>query len=263
MKIISFIILFIISLSSFAQQKEIVLMGTIHLKPSSLDMYKNKEIDLNSSKRKAEIKYVVDKIVQYHPSKILVEWPKADQAQLDSIFNLYLSGNYKLKKNERDLFAFQACKALNVKPIAITHSYAGFSPDSAKSFAEKNNQKNIIENLNNIASKFMQTIDSNLANMSLKDFLLWANSSNAINTNASFYSQYFASIGNHENYVGADVLTEWYKSNIYIHSNILKAIDETDQKILVIYGQGHMAILHHLLESNKAYKIKSLDKVLK
>ena len=114
-------ILFFICSTSFdiyAQKKDkiqIVLLGTFHLTPSSEDVYKNKKIDLNSPKKQKEIQEIVSKLVTFNPSQICLEYPMENQSEMDSIYNAYKIGRYKLRDNERDLFGFQAVRELNIR----------------------------------------------------------------------------------------------------------------------------------------------------
>ena len=54
--------------------------------------------------------------------------------------------------------------------------------------------------------------------------------------------------------IGVELVAEWYKRNMIIYRNIKKKKKKGDI-ILVIFGQGHIRILHHLLEDNPNYKI--------
>ena len=53
---------------------------------------------------------MVNKLVVFSPTKICLEYPIEDQLEMDSIYNAYKMGQYKLEDNERDLFGFQSIK---------------------------------------------------------------------------------------------------------------------------------------------------------
>jgi predicted proteasome-type protease len=58
---------------------------------------------------------------------------------------------------------------------------------------------------------------------------------------------HFARVGAGDTYVGADLVAAWYKRNIRIFAN-LQQIAEPGDRILVIFGGGHAAILRELVE---------------
>lgn len=251
----------------YAQKKDkiqIVLLGTFHLTPSTSDVYKNKKVDLNTPTKQKEIQEIVSKLVAFNPSQICLEYPMEYQLEMDSIYNAYKMGRYKLRDNERDLFGFQAVKKLGINtPTCINYSFGKFNADTVNNFALKNNQTNILELLQNAGSSFINEIDSNLTKVSLRDFLLYCNTNDALQTNLGLYTKYFTKIGKDKNYVGADLVADWYSTNIHIYTNILRIIKPTDKRIIVIFGQGHIPILKHLFSNNSDFEVIQVRDILK
>ncbi len=251
----------------YAQKKDkiqIVLLGTFHLTPSTSDVYKNKKVDLNTPTKQKEIQEIVSKLVAFNPSQICLEYPMEYQLEMDSIYNAYKMGRYKLRDNERDLFGFQAVKKLGINtPTCINYSFGKFNADTVNNFALKNNQTNILELLQNAGSSFTSEIDSNLTKLSLRNFLIYCNSKEALQTNLGLYTKYFTIIGKGKNYVGADLVADWYSTNIHIYTNILRIIKPTDKRIVVIFGQGHIPILKHLFSNNSDFEVIEVKDILK
>ena len=54
-----------------------------------------------------------------------------------------------------------------------------------------------------------------------------------------------------DDFAGADVLAAWYQRNFRIFANLAAAV-RPDDRVLVIYGQGHGAILRELIEASPA-----------
>lgn len=50
-------------------------------------------------------------------------------------------------------------------------------------------------------------------------------------------------------YIGATLLSKWYERNIRLFSN-LKRVTELGDRVLVIFGAEHAAILRHLIQSD-------------
>lgn len=261
------IIFIFLSLCGINAQKnnkiEIVFVGTVHLTPSTTDIYKNKKIDLKSDKRQNEIREVVKKIVEFKPNQICVEYMIEDQAKYDSIFNAYKGGKYKLKDNERDLFGMQAALKLGLKsPTCVNYSNAKFNMDTVTNFASHHHQENILLESQEYGTRVMAEIDNNLTSKTLREFLVYINADTELSRNLSFYTNFLARIGAGSNYVGSDLVADWYSTTIHIYANILRTIKPTDKRILVLFGQGHVPILKHLFENNPRFTVISAETVL-
>ncbi len=64
-----------------------------------------------------------------------------------------------------------------------------------------------------------------------------------------FYLQ-LARVRSADKFVGSDVLADWYKRNLRIFTNLIQTIESPNDRVIVIFGQGHGA---YLREWVKAY----------
>lgn len=79
-----------------------------------------------------------------------------------------------------------------------------------------------------------------------------------ITENHQWYLE-FTAVGAGDNYIGAEVLAGWYNRNIRIFANLRRRMAPSD-RILLIIGAGHLAILHELTRScNDIELVNSLD----
>ena len=88
----------------------------------------------------------------------------------------------------------------------------------------------------------------------LLDYFLFYNSDKALNRNygAYFDGEYFTQ----GQYRGADaVAMDWYDRNLRIFRNIQRLTTSPDDRILVLFGQGHISILKQLFECVPNYKL--------
>ena len=66
-----------------------------------------------------------------------------------------------------------------------------------------------------------------------------------------------------DEYDGADILSiHWYNRNLRIFRNIKRITTSPDDRILVIFGAGHMGILKHLFDCDPTYKVVKLRSLL-
>ena len=71
---------------------------------------------------------------------------------------------------------------------------------------------------------------------------------------------YFASVpyGEPGDYAGPDLLASWYQRNIRIYSNIVRLIDSPKERILVIYGNGHLGWLRQNASNDATVTLRKL-----
>ena len=70
-------------------------------------------------------------------------------------------------------------------------------------------------------------------------------------------------IGNKKNPVGAEVVGEWYKSNLRIYNNIESIANSSSDRVLVLYGQGHLKILNQLINDSPNLDLIQINDLLK
>ena len=75
----------------------------------------------------------------------------------------------------------------------------------------------------------------------------WAHDGNGL------YLQ-LALLGSTSDPAGAEVVGGWYERNLKIYANIARAIDRPDDRVLVIYGSGHLAHLASFFDQNPDYE---------
>ncbi|QNE42421.1 hypothetical protein F1C16_22595 (plasmid) [Hymenobacter sp. NBH84] len=65
-------------------------------------------------------------------------------------------------------------------------------------------------------------------------------------------------------YIGVQYISLFYNRNLKIYANLLRVQQQTHaQRLLVIYGQNHIAVLEELLRVNPAYQVVPATKYLK
>lgn len=65
--------------------------------------------------------------------------------------------------------------------------------------------------------------------------------------------------GDSNDYAGADLLASWYQRNIRIYQNIVRLIDSPNERILVVYGSGHLGWLRENVSNDPTVKLRTLS----
>ncbi len=88
--------------------------------------------------------------------------------------------------------------------------------------------------------------------------LLLMNSDAQVAQDVGFY-YLEARYGEPGDYAGPDLLTEWYRRNIRIYNNVMKLVVTPEERILVIFGSGHLGWLRQDFASNPTLRLRKLE----
>jgi hypothetical protein len=280
-----------LSLSCLAQNQEVMLLGVYHFDNPGMDTHNMTIDDYFSERRQKEIKEVVSKLAEFKPTKILIELTPENQPILDSLYALYSNGSITLKeipkgKNEVYQLGFRLAKQMGLStPIAIDYhgywlgDYVDFIADTLEYTQYLEQQK---QQAQEVASR-SKAYEKNTVSQNL----LATNSWESIIDNHYYYNNTAIDIRDKKgimfnyqeketeidglpyfmrsfdfNNIGVEMIAEWYKRNLLIYRNILDQ-SKKDDRILIIYGSGHIRYLHQMLSDNPDFKIIDPTKYLK
>lgn len=219
----------------------IALLGTFHFAGSS-DAMSLKTDDLLSPKRQNEIEELVNSLVKYKPTKIILEYPYGNTG-LDSIYQLYLKGSHALTINERQQIGFRLAAKMGHDHVYVADYQLQLPFDSLIAYLQKNGQMKLFENmLFDIKTKVMDVWQKAYDELSIKEFFVFLNNDKYDALNRNVYLEYINKMGSESNCLGSVVVAKWWERNFKIMYNLDSIIKPSDH-VLVFFGQGHTAIL--------------------
>jgi Family of unknown function (DUF5694) len=236
----------------------IFLVGSFHFEYYNADAYKvekSKQIDILSDKKQQELKLLLDYISIFKPTKICVEAPE-NWKTMDK-YRLYKAGKKKLEKDEVQQIAFRLIDKFKLDTVYSidARTIAEELPESKDSNIIKPYFNSIFDNYNFKANNNYNNLLLYHTELSLTiPLLAYFKYLNAPKSLQRDYGAYL--VGDFKNgfYNGADALaTYWYDRNLRIFRNIQKITTSPKDRILVLFGAGHIAILDQLLKSSPEY----------
>ncbi len=252
--------------------KQALLIGTFHYHNPGADVVKTKSFDILSEKSQTELETITDKIKAFDPDQVFVEWPYDEQQELDSLYQLYLAGSYfendKLSnfylKNEIFQLAFRAAKKSGIKSVkAIDYNDTEFPFDSLMTVIavskQTNLQNQIMEGIQTMTKEFDEKIEQG---MPLLEITYSLNSEKDRATSNLFHTQIPLLVGDSDNFIGPYLTAEWYRRNLYMWSLIQKATKTDDQKIMVLLGASHVALIKDFVTNDQNWDVKELKSVM-
>jgi hypothetical protein len=77
--------------------------------------------------------------------------------------------------------------------------------------------------------------------------------------NMDSYLLYLNRVGSGTDYAGADLGGDYFKRNVRIYTNLLRAVDvQRDKSIVLIIGQGHLSLLKSILRYNSLFEVAEI-----
>ena len=252
--------------SSFFQNEKtkILVVGTFHMNYPERDAYKtdvDNRIDVLKEPKKSEMTMLVNYIKKFNPSKIAIEafpnWNAIDKLEK------YKQGEYRDIRDERFQIAFRIAEELKIDTIYSIDA-TSFAVDLEKLDSAYTQQlfenHDLIENDDPITEKYNEwySYDDELSlKMNLLDYFKYMNSEEC---HMFDYGGYLIGDFKLDDYRGADILSIWwYNRNLRIFRNIQKMTENSNDRILVLIGNGHASILRQLLKCSPEFDFIEFD----
>jgi hypothetical protein len=226
---------------------QVLVLGTYHFANPGLDVVKTNVADVLSAPKQAEIEAVVEALTRFRPTKIAVEERPESVARLDSMYAAYRAGKHTLTRNEEQQLGFRIAHRLNHPRLyAIDHD-GEFPFNELMAYAQHRDTAFV-----QWAQTAMGQIGAEQSRWQMEksvgEILQLENDPKRIAWGHAHYLR-FSRVGAGDTYVGATLLSKWYERNIRIFSDIQR-LAAPGERILVIFGSGHAAILRELVAAD-------------
>jgi hypothetical protein len=223
--------------ASQPEKAHVLVLGSFHMANPGHDIFNLKVDDVLEPKRQKEIGETVAALKKFRPTKIAIESdPSGKRPQL---YQDYWAGKYTLTRNEIDQLGFRLAKELGHKQIYPIDADGDFPFDKVQEFAKKNGKQKELDEWMAIIPKMLDKESEILKNGTITDLLLFMNREQQVREDQEAYMD-FAQFADGKEYPGPDLLAEWYKRNARIFANLRGIISSPEERVLVIYGSGHL-----------------------
>lgn len=232
---------------STAERAKVMVLGVYHFDSPNLDHVKSPKIDHLAPGKQAEIAVVLDRLAAFAPTRIVLEAvPEATQVQ--ERYRAFLQGDLELAGDEREQLGFQLAKQFSHPSVVLADHQLGMDLGAVLAAAETSGDQRFLGWFQGIMGE-AQALVERQARMTVLEALLVLNEPAHQDRTRDLYLQ-LARIGTTERFVGADVLADWYRRNFRIFTNLARAIESPADRVLVIFGQGHVPYLRELVRSS-------------
>lgn len=251
--------LLVISTVSWAQsdvRPEILVLGTFHMANPGHDIHNMQADDVLSPRRQQEIAQLIEVLRQFQPTKIAIE-AEVGSARVQQEYSDYLAGKYTLSRNETNQIGYRLAKELGHRSIYPVDVDGDFPWQRLVNYAKANGRAGELDAINAGWGKLVKEQGDYLHSHTVLETLQLMNSDSRVARDVALY---FATVpfGDRFDYAGPDLLAAWYQRNMRIYGNIVRLIASPNDRILVIYGNGHLGWLRQDVANDSTVRLREL-----
>jgi Family of unknown function (DUF5694) len=251
--------------SSFfpSERAKVLMVGTFHFDYPNLDVNKVNDadkIDVLKEPKKSEVTELVNYIKKFKPTKIAIEaTPKWNATEK---LRKYKAGNLRNERDERYQIALRVANEMKMDTIYGIDADS-FDEDLVKLdsvYFQKLFKDFDFQNDDKFNTMYMKWFDYQEKLPVTTNLLKYIKNINTSESHKLGYGAYLVGDFKLDNQRGADILSIWwYNRNLRIFRKLQEITESSKDRILVIFGNGHAAVLRQLLESSPEYKFIEFD----
>jgi hypothetical protein len=235
---------------------EILVLGTYHMANPGRDIYNMKADDVLAAKRQEEIAQLIEVLKKFHPSKIAIEADAGSQ-RVAQEYSDYLAGKYTLTGNETNQIGYRLAKELGHHAVYAVDQEGDFPWQRVVNYAKANGRNDKLDAISAGWGTMVKEQGEFLRAHTVLETLQYMNAdARAARDMASYFA--IVPFADPDDYAGPDLLAAWYQRNIRIYSNIVKLVESPRERILVIYGAGHLAWLRQDAANDTTVRLRKL-----
>ncbi|MGC1459011.1 MAG: DUF5694 domain-containing protein [Steroidobacteraceae bacterium] len=242
----------------------LLVVGTAHFHNPGRDLVNPQVDDVLSPGRQTQIASVVKQLSAFRPTHVVLEWSIAEQAQLDSVYRLYLAGTAQLGRTEKEQLGFRLAKIAGLAHVDAV-DWNGPPPGTADqydwdTYGNSHGQRDAVSAILDPSklSALNMPLDKN---KNVTTWLLQINSDAALAAGHRFYFD-IPTVGDSALQPGANYVGQWYARNLRIFANIARVATKPNDRVVVIYGFGHAYLLRQFARESGAFRVVDVADVL-
>ena len=206
----------------------------------------------------------MENLARFKPTKIAVEATIDDTIAMER-YQAYLKDEIELRRSEEEQIGFRLAKMLGHKTIYPIDVKMNLDNDELGPMIQNNPAKfgPYMQNLQTAGEGAIKIMGRWLSEGTIADMLTNMNDPDLEHAAHELYFRSFVPIAEKGNYAGPDMVNTWYHRNLRIFSNLSQIVENEDDRILVIYGQGHVPLFKQFTRDSPYFEAVDVRQYLK
>jgi uncharacterized protein DUF5694 len=237
-----------------ATKPTFLILGSFHFQGSTADLMSNHMPDVQSEKRQREMEAVADALARFKPTKVAVEVP-AGNTKVQEQYQAYLKGGRQLAPDETEQIAFRLAKKLGHDRIHPVDHKLDMDFEGLMKAVEKNGQQAYFEQAMVAGKAYVDETQRLIDTANVGAALRFMNDPKQIDAGHGAY-MLMAQVGTPDDPKGAEVVAGWYRRNLLIYSNLVRLIDKSEERVLLVIGAGHAKLLRDAIAQSPNLRLE-------
>lgn len=228
---------------------QVMLFGVFHFANPGRDLVKTDQVDVMTDENQAYLKALSAKIGKYKPTIVLLEFDPEREPKIQEQFRQYVDSGFELPSNEVYQLGFR------IAALSGGATIHGFDETDVHWQAEplfdylQSHDAETGARMSALIDRLTLAEQEAQASLSLQELLIRANDADGDALNRATYLL-TNHVGDDGNFVGADATASWWHRNFRMYARVQRHA-QPGERVLVIGGQGHIAILRQLLADDR------------
>lgn len=226
---------------------QVMLVGTFHFSNPGQDAVKIRSLDVTTAESQRYLEALARRIAtSFRPTRVLLEYSPSSQARIERQFQDFRRGQFELPVNEIYQLGFRVASYSGLEQVkTFDHQDIEWQADRMLEYAERKDP-DAVADFNRRIGEMTAKSQLQQESMTLQQLLELQNDPREWAANKALYIDTNA-IGARDGYAGADASASWWHRNFRMYANI-QAEAQPGERVLVIGGSGHIAIIADFLQ---------------
>ncbi|MBC2839804.1 DUF5694 domain-containing protein [Robiginitalea sp. SC105] len=244
---------------------QVLVVGSFHFDYPGLDAMQTADsdkIDVLEEPRSSELTAFIEYLEKFKPNKIAIEaFPRWEAMRK---YREYREGQHREERDERFQIAMRLADRFDLDTLYAVDAESVYDDwyerDSAYvSALGADYDFRSDDPYDSIYHKWFQEDQKALITTGLKEYFLYMNSPES---HRYGYGAYLTGDFKLGEFRGSDMLAlYWYSRNLRIFRNLQRAAQSDQDRILLVIGNGHAAVLRQLLEASPEFHFVELSEL--
>ncbi|MHB1981792.1 MAG: DUF5694 domain-containing protein [Sulfobacillus sp.] len=241
-------------------QVPLLLLGSYHMNNPGRDLHNVVVDDVLSDARQQQIQAVTDGLARFRPTIVAIEVAREQDAAWNDDYQRYCQGQFTLTSDERHQLGFRlaaTCGLERIHAVDWNEDLPYIEDDLGAVWAyAKEHHPDLYATVSGRFEGWAREFDHRQATQTVGQLLRWENDPHRLADDHQNYLA-LATLGEGGKYPAIPWISGWFQRNLTIFVNLSRLVSSLADRILVVYGAGHIPLLRQFAADSGHFAVEN------